>query len=174
MKQILLSLIILTACKPAKLTIEPEPLPAQTSTERDSLRRVNKISIGSINSPGSISISEIENLFTEKFTSNAGITIVPGSNVQANITVTEFHDRVGSQVGATSPAIVKFNVQLVDAGKVIWSNAYSNAQGAISENLLSDDLKAEEGFSSARELLDLGFEKISQEFGAQRMKAFLK
>jgi len=173
-KYILLTLIIFTACKPAKLISESEPSPVQTSSERDSLRRINKISLGSINSPFGIGSSEIEKLFTEKFTSNAGVTIVPESNVQANITVTEFQDRVGSQVGATSPAVVRFSIQLVDSGKIVWSSGYSNSQGAISENLLSKDLKAEEGFSSARELLDLGFEKVSQELGAQRMKAFLK
>lgn len=174
MKHLLLVLAFLISCSPAKLSTEVDPLPAQTSTERNSLRRINSVSLGTVKSSSGLGVSEINRLFTEKFTSNAGLTVTSDSNVRVDITVNEFQERVGSQIGVISPASVRVTIQFLEDGKIIWSGSYSNSQGAVSENFLSKDIKAEEGFSSGRELLVLGFEKISQEFGAQRMKAFLK
>lgn len=174
MKLILIFLIVFSACvnqTTNQQTIEP---PRQTKEEVSSLRRINLISIGEVNVASGLGGDEVKKLFTEKLTSNAGIGVDDSSKISANIDISDYKELVGSQVGAVSPASIKIRVQLVENGKQIWSGAYVNAQAPLSENFLSRDMDLREGFVSGRELLELGFEQITQDLGEARMKAFLK
>lgn len=177
MKRISIFLIVFLACVnqgTRQQAIEPLRQTKQTKEEVSSLRRINFVSIGQVKIASGLGEDEVKKLFAEKLTANAGIGVDDSSKISVNIDISDYKELVGSQIGAISPASIKIRVQLVENGKPIWSGAYVNAQAPLSENFLSTDMDLRKGFVSGRDLLELGFNQITQDLGEARMKAFLK
>lgn len=81
--------------------------------------------------------------------------------------VSEFEERVGSDLGAQKPARVAFAVELmrVPSGEVVWQAVYAETQKALSENLwdLPGFVKAGGRWIRAGELAALGADKVAAE-----------
>lgn len=79
-------------------------------------------------------------------------------------TVTRFDERVGTELGATAPASVSFDLNLLEASsdKVVWHGEYSKTQEPLTSNLLQFWMFWEAGprWMSARELARLGAEEL--------------
>ena len=92
-----------------------------------------------------------------------------------------YEDRVGSSVGADSPAKVDFAMSLVRVsdGKLLWDGNYHFGDQALSENLLKikdhfgTDGKAK-GWRTARELLTDGFRAAFKDIAEKRRAAFVE
>lgn len=82
-------------------------------------------------------------------------------------TVTRFDERVGTDIGATEPASVTFDLSLLETAtdKVVWHGEYAKTQEALSSNLLQFWMFWEEGprWLSARELARIGAEQLLDE-----------
>jgi hypothetical protein len=82
-------------------------------------------------------------------------------------TVSRFRERVGTELGATGPASVSFDLGLVDvaSGKVLWQGRFSKTQEPLSSNLFNFWMfwRAGPHWFSARELAGLGVEDLLEE-----------
>jgi hypothetical protein len=79
-------------------------------------------------------------------------------------TVTRFDERVGTELGATSPASVSFDLNLLDTAsdQIVWHGEYAKTQEALSSNLMQFWMFWESGprWISARELARLGAQQL--------------
>jgi hypothetical protein len=82
-------------------------------------------------------------------------------------TVSRFDERVGTDLGATEPASVTFDLNLLETAsdKVVWHGEYAKTQEALSTNLLQFWMFWESGprWISARELSRLGAEELLED-----------
>lgn len=82
-------------------------------------------------------------------------------------TVSRFRERVGTELGATSPASVAFDLGLVDvaSGEVLWEGSFAKTQEPLSSNLFNFWMfwRAGPHWFSARELAGLGVDKLLEE-----------
>jgi Peptidoglycan-synthase activator LpoB len=82
-------------------------------------------------------------------------------------TVSRFRERVGTELGATSPAAVSFDLGLVDvaSGEVLWQGSFDKTQEPLSSNLFNFWMFWSAGphWFSARELAGLGVDKLLKE-----------
>lgn len=82
-------------------------------------------------------------------------------------TVARFRERVGTELGATSPASVAFDLGLVDvaSGEVLWQGSFAKTQEPLSSNLFNFWMfwRAGPHWFSARELAGLGVDKLLEE-----------
>jgi hypothetical protein len=79
-------------------------------------------------------------------------------------TVSRFDERIGTELGATEPASVSFDLNMLEtaSGKVVWHGEYSSTQEALSSNLLQFWMFWRSGprWISARELARVGAEQL--------------
>jgi len=78
--------------------------------------------------------------------------------------VTRYHERVGNELGAKSPASVSFTLDLVDVrrGDTIWSARFDETQRSLSENIFAiGDVMSQGGLKwlSAEQLMREGVKK---------------
>jgi hypothetical protein len=82
-------------------------------------------------------------------------------------TVSRFRERVGTELGATSPASVIFDLSLVDvaSGEVLWKGSFAKTQEPLSSNFFNFWMfwRAGPHWFSARELAGLGVDKLLEE-----------
>jgi hypothetical protein len=82
-------------------------------------------------------------------------------------TVTRFDERVGTELGATTPASVHFELNLLETAsdKIIWHGEYAKTQEALSSNLLQFWMFWENGprWISARELARVGVQELLED-----------
>ena len=82
-------------------------------------------------------------------------------------TVTRFDERVGTELGATEPASVSFDLNLLEAGsdQVVWRGEYSQTQEPLTSNLLQFWMfwESRPRWLTARELSRLGAEELLED-----------
>jgi hypothetical protein len=83
-------------------------------------------------------------------------------------TVSRFEERVGTELGATRPAAVSFELQILDvkSDRVIWRGRFDRVQEPLSYNLFDFWMFWRGGprWFTARELTYLGVERLYKDF----------
>ena len=101
-----------------------------------------------------------------------------GSDAVLLAEVTRYSDRLGSELGASEPALVGFDMEIVRVsdGQGVWRGSYSYKDQAVSENLfkIREDVSLGEAphWSSADELLAKGFRAALKDFADRRLEQF--
>ena len=101
-----------------------------------------------------------------------------GADGVLSTTVLRYVDRVGSAVGATTPAGVDFSMSLarVSDGKEVWTASYHFQDAALTENLFKVKERMNNGqgpgWRSANDLLTSGFRSALGDFSSKRMAQF--